>query len=361
MTEAFKYVFPAIKGIQAKREYYVAMCPLRLVPRLFVFNEEELPPELRSQRALSKTRIPEISHYVISNRDNYTFSALTASIDSDITFEKMSNESKLGNLHIPMDARIVINDGQHRRAAIEQALKDIPELGDETIAVVLFQDRGLERCQQMFADLNRYAIRPANSLNILYDHRDDLSLLTKNLITKLPIFTGFVELERSTLAARSRKLFTLSAIHTSTKALFGSSRDIVSQDDKMQKATDFWTEIDKQITDWRRVRKGTLNASELRRDLLHTHGVVLEALGYVGHALLKQSHGSNWMMPLKKLKKINWSRHDHLWQGRAVIGGKVSKAKSNVILTTNAIKQYLGLSLTTEESQAEEAFQRGNR
>ena len=58
-----------------------------------------------------------------------------------------------------MDARFIINDGQHRRAAIEMALRDRPELADETISVVFFLDPKLERCQQMFADLNRYAVR----------------------------------------------------------------------------------------------------------------------------------------------------------------------------------------------------------
>ena len=51
---SFEYVFPAIKGMQARREYYISMCPMRLIPKLFVFNDEELPPELRAQRTLNK-------------------------------------------------------------------------------------------------------------------------------------------------------------------------------------------------------------------------------------------------------------------------------------------------------------------
>ncbi|GIX46911.1 MAG: hypothetical protein KatS3mg131_1122 [Candidatus Tectimicrobiota bacterium] len=42
MNAAFEYVFPAIRGVQARREYYVSMCPLRLLPKIFLFNEEEL-------------------------------------------------------------------------------------------------------------------------------------------------------------------------------------------------------------------------------------------------------------------------------------------------------------------------------
>jgi DNA sulfur modification protein DndB len=99
----------------------------------------------------------------------------------------------VGQLRIPMKARFVINDGQHRRAAIEQALRQNPDLGDETIAVVFFLDVGLKRCQQMFSDLNRYAVRPSTSLNILYDHRDRYADFAKSLLQKVPVFTDLTE------------------------------------------------------------------------------------------------------------------------------------------------------------------------
>ncbi|WP_368856456.1 DNA sulfur modification protein DndB, partial [Escherichia coli] len=63
-----------------------------------------------------------------------------------------------------LGASLVINDGQHRRAAIEAAIRERPFLGDETIAVVVYPDRGLRRSQQMFVDLNQHAVKPARSL-----------------------------------------------------------------------------------------------------------------------------------------------------------------------------------------------------
>ena len=144
----FEYVFPSIRGVQAGREYYISMCPLRLIPRIFLFDEEELRPELRAQRVLNKQRVPEMSRYITSNPKDYTFSALTASIDGKVKFEALgdaSTERSVGNLRVPMNARFVINDGQHRRAAIESALHENPDLGDETIAVVFFLDVGLKR------------------------------------------------------------------------------------------------------------------------------------------------------------------------------------------------------------------------
>src|SRR5699024_11051271 len=87
----------------------------------------------------------------------------------------------IGTVTISLEARFLINDGQHRRAAIEEALKIHPDLGDETISVVFFLDTGLKKAQQMFADLNRHAVNTTTSLGILYDFRDQLSLLTKSI------------------------------------------------------------------------------------------------------------------------------------------------------------------------------------
>src|SRR5437660_11456132 len=89
----FEYVFPAIRGIQAGREYYVSMCPLRLIPRIFLFDEDELRPELRAQRILNKARIPEIAGYLLGNPKDYVFSALTASIDGEVHFVPVGPEA----------------------------------------------------------------------------------------------------------------------------------------------------------------------------------------------------------------------------------------------------------------------------
>jgi DNA sulfur modification protein DndB len=72
MANTYEYNFPAIRGIQAGREYYVAMCPLKLIPKIFLFDEEELTPELRAQRVLNRTRVPEMSRYITKNPVSYT-------------------------------------------------------------------------------------------------------------------------------------------------------------------------------------------------------------------------------------------------------------------------------------------------
>lgn len=358
----YEYAFPAIRGVQAGREYYVSMCPLRLIPKIFVFNEEELLPELRAQRLLNKARVPEIAHYVTNNRDSYVFSAITASIDADVRFapaEEKGEASRVGLLQVPMSARFIINDGQHRRAAIEMALRDHPELGNETIAVVFFLDVGLTRCQQMFADLNRYSVRPSRSIGVLYDHRDEQAEVARKVVASLPFFRELVEMERTTLSARSRRLFTFSALYGANLALVAGLE--LEAEKLVQLAAEFWSIISRCLPEWELVRQKRLTAGEVREDFIHSHGVVLQAIGRAGNALIKENPKA-WQKRLTELSKMNWARtNSKLWEGRAMVGGRLSKATQNVILTGNAIKTHLKLGLNPEEQKLENAMRRGKR
>jgi DNA sulfur modification protein DndB len=346
--------FPVIRGVQAGREYYVAMWTMRMLRQISIFNEEELAPELRAQRVLNKARIPEMANYVINNPTDYVFSAITASIDSEVMFEPFAHHDRLGILKVPMDAKFIINDGQHRRAAILAAMDQKPELAYETIAVVFFLDIGLARCQQMFADLNRYAIRPTRSLGLLYDHRNDKAKLAKLVVLKSEFFRDIVDMEKSSLAPRSRKLFTLSAFYNASADLVeGLASGNLENDADF--ARNYWEAVGQHFPAWGQVRSGALPASEIREGYIHSHGIALQALGKAGNALLKKYPGK-WKSKLNGLEKINWSRQNAgLWEGRALIGGRVSKITTSIILTTNVVKISLGLPLDEEENKIEAA------
>ena len=358
--ESYNYLFPAIRGIQAEREYYIAMCPIKLIPRMFLFDEEELPPELRAQRTLNRSRIPEIAKYVIDYPKDYVFSAITASIDSKVQFKSLGDngkENKMGTLIVPMTANFLINDGQHRRAAIEEALKVRPEVGLETIPVVFFIDAGLKRSQQMFADLNKHAVRPTKSLGILYDNRDPFARLALFLVDSVPLFKGFTELEKTTISNRSIKMFTLSSIYQATIDLLGKKQKdkSISEIDR-KRAIEYWTEVSKIIPEWELLIKNEVSSHELRRDYIHAHGVALHALGIVGNALIAQ-YPENWKKQLLKLKNIDWSRSNtKLWEGRAMVGGRINKSQMNLLLTSNVLKNVLGLELNPDEEKAELSF-----
>lgn len=355
-AQHFTYRFSALRGHQAGRDYYVAMMPLGLLPKLFSLDDEELRPELRAQRKLNRARVPEITRYVLDHPTEYVFSALTASIDGAVIFEaeeKKGEPAGVGTLNVSMSAHFIINDGQHRRAAIEQVLQKRPDLASETICVVLFIDTGLERSQQMFADLNKHAVRPTRSLGVLYDHRDPLSKLARQLVAEVPIFRDLTEMEKATISNRSIKLFTLSSIYFATRQLLDkpARAAVTAQDTRF--ARTFWVTVSENMSDWQQAARRAVSSAELRRDYIHAHGVALQALAIAG-ADLVEAFPDTWANRLAALREIDWSRGNRmLWEGRATVGGRVSKATTNVLLTANVIKEALGLVLKEKQEVLE--------
>ncbi|ARS64883.1 DNA sulfur modification protein DndB [Candidatus Nitrosomarinus catalina] len=350
------YGFDAIRGIQAKREFYVAMCPLKIIPKLFIFNDYEIPPELRAQRIMKDSRIPAIKNYILNNPEDYTFSSLTASVDGTMKFTpaaSLGEDGKLGRLYINMDSRLLINDGQHRRKAIEEALKENPDLGSEMISVVFFQDDGLKRSQQMFSDLNKNAVKPTKSLNILYDHRDKFSQFIVDLVGSVDIFEGRVELEKTSISNRSTNAFTLNGIADASLRLIGLRKSRKPTDDEKKLIKEYWEIVSKNIPEWQLLIQGKTSSSELRKSFVHTNTNCLNAIGIAGQIIIEQNPDS-WKDVLKNLKKIDWSRESSDWEKRLILNGQMQKHSAGIDLAANVILQKCGISLSEDRQKIED-------
>ena len=190
-----------------------------MISRLFPNEDEYVPPEYRAQRKLNEARIPVISKYILDNRQDYVFSALAASIDGKFSFIPERDNADIGVLEVALDSRFLINDGQHRKAAILDALNEDETLGDETISVVFFEDKGLARSQQIFTDLNKHAVKTSNSIAELYDSRDDLAVVTRQVVSKVEFINAYTDKERDILGKFSSNLFTLNTFYTANKKI----------------------------------------------------------------------------------------------------------------------------------------------
>ncbi len=318
-----------------------------------MYDEEEVPPELRAQRTLNKSRIPDMVRYLLDNPKSYVFSALTASVGAEVQFEELSTGSNMGTLKVPMDAQILVNDGQHRRKAIEEAVKERPELGHDNIPVLFFVDEGLQRSQQMFADLNKYAVKPSPSLSTLYDHRDPSSHLARYLATEGLPFKGLTEMEKSSISLNSNKLFTLSSIRQATRALLSKGPKDGYDDSEKVTAFEYWQAVYNNIPDWHHAHRKEVTPAQLRQEYIHAHGVGLHALGLLGKDLLCESP-NNWKERLEKLKSVDWRKANPEWLQRNMVHGKLSKSNVAIQLTCNKLKLTLDLKLTPEERALEE-------
>lgn len=351
----FSYRFPVVRGIQAKKEYYSAMVPLRMLEKLFPNDEEYVLPEYRAQRKLNENRIPIISQYILKNRDNYVFSALSASIDGEFEFHPAYNNENYGILEVSLDAKFLINDGQHRRAAIIEALKEDESLENETISVVFFEDNGLARSQQMFTDLNKHAVKTSNSIAELYDSRDDLAVVTRRVISNVSFLDKYTDKEKDILGKYSATLFTLNTIYTANKRVIRKKSSSLESEAFL---IEYWNIIADHMLLWHELENRGITKIDLREHYLVTQSVIIQALGRLGNYFYEHPE-IDMNEVLSGIETIDWSRSSVLWKQRVIkSNGRMINNETAIILACNKIKMELGIELDREEQQREDSLKK---
>lgn len=354
MRLSFKVQLPAIRGYQSGREFFTIIIPFGLLQKIFYYDEEgSVPAEIRSQRQLNHSRVPEIANYILTN-DDWLFSSITATVTGQANFKPTSDENEdIGLLEVDLNSsKFFINDGQHRRAGIIEALKQNPELENEAISVVLFRFEDAVRSNQMFADLNRYAQKPTKSLNVLFDNRDPLSQATSELLNAIDLFGHYTDREKVSLASKSAKLFTLGSLYEANKNLLRMTRKSLEDfsEDDTDLIIEFWKEVQKNMPLWGMVANGELRSWELREDYICSHSVVIQALGITGYHLLKDA---DWKSKLNLLQKVDWRRNNPEWRGVVIAAnGRIVNSRPVVKLTSMLLRKKLNLPLTAEEEES---------
>lgn len=346
------YTFTAMQGIQARQAYFVILVPLKMVPVIFNCGEGKGITD-NAQRELNKGRVPKIANYLVQNPETYILPSLTASVSGEVRFKPAQGQNNIGHLEVSLDADLYLNDGQHRRAAIEKAIQDRPMLGDENISITLYTNRGLSHSQQIFTDLNMHQAKPGKSIQLMFDHRNELSKITKEIASCVDLFKDRIEFERSNIPNKSDALFTFSALFSANKTLLSSFDSNLDYDSRIAALNNYWSLVSNIIYEWYLLKSGGIDSLTLRNDYIHSHGVVLQALAVVGSIVMKQD---DWQTKIEKLGMINWTRSNKDWNNRAITLGKVCKSKTNVDLTAAYILQRLDIELPKALLDIEEKF-----
>ena len=353
---------PATRGRMGKTEYYTATLPFGAVTKLFTFSPDqmaELTPENRSQRELKKKRIPEISAYILDH-DDYIFSAITVSVDSyEIEFTEVAEGADLGELVLPLEAKYVVNDGQHRVAGIQEALRSDPRLATDTISVVVLPDGGLERSQQIFSDLNRTVHKTSKSLDILYDHRLPINRITMACTEEVELFRRRIDKERVSLSVSSPKFSTLSGLQQANIQLLGDLPEKTDREleDQLTRITiDYWNRLTDLVQPWADIRDRDIKPQEARREYVSSYALALWALGAAGKEPLKAWLAENidpvdrWTDLLLGLANIDWLKTNPEWQGICMAEHEVVTRMPTRRATADYIRWKIGL--TTERPKS---------
>lgn len=346
------YRFPVVKGKQAGRDYYIGMVPLNMLCKIFDGDEEYVLPEYRAQRRLNESRIPDIKNYILDNKDTYVFSALTASIDGKYNYVPSDIEDA-GTLEVSLDARFLINDGQHRKAAILAAIEEDGSIGDETISIVFFADKGLSRSQQMFTDLNKHAVKTSNSISELYDSRDRLAVETRKMVSNIQFFDDYVDKEKDNLGKYSSALFTLNNLYSSNKRILKRKK---CDSDFSSFINEYWQCIVDYMVPWNELVNKEISKIELREKYIASQSIVLQAFGRVG-CYLFENNVKDLKDILEPIQDINWKRSSATWRGRVIrMDGRLSTGNDAITLIANTIKKNIGIELSDDEMYLEKKY-----
>jgi DNA sulfur modification protein DndB len=352
-----EFSIPAVRGTHGGHTYYTTMCPIRLLPRLFpIVDDDDTSASHQSFRKVNLKRVAEITKDIVAHHENLYLAPVTISVEHTVRFDgEKESRSRLpttGQLSIPLEARLAIIDGIHRIYSLQRALALRPSLGSGCVAMVVHVDPDGSHRGQIFSDVKRYQRRAAQSFRIGLDDRDEIARITRKVIRSVPVFVGTIELEKTTISNRSRKLFTLSALYQANRVLL-TDRKGDSYRQRLKLATEFWREVATRIPVWAEFARGTTSAAEIRAGYVHCHAIGLAAIARAGRGLLAESP-LDWKTRLGKLSSLDWSRtNSKLWEGRAMIGGRLSKSSSAVARAGNAVKLHLGVALTREERTLE--------
>lgn len=343
---------PALKGHLGGVDFFLITLTLAEVPRYIVGTDPNLPADLRENRRASPARFAEIANYIVSNVNDYRFSALTCTYGKNGTLEPESDKDgkwepadpnappgspgwMLGMLTLNQQDPLIIVDGQHRLGAIERAIQEEPELRTDSIAIVLFPYISLEMNQQLFSDLNRTAKKTSKSLDVFFNRRDIENRVVQKVVKQVSVLQDRVDVENISVVKSPYKVFTLAGVYQATTPMIkgaytgGLIEEELSEEKEDEYASflaSAWEFIAEQFPEWGKVAKGEMDIAQERQRYLHWNSGVLSSIGeFVGAAM--RECGTDWEDAVKTAlthpENGNWRRDPVYWSGIILAGDQV--------------------------------------
>ncbi|GIJ00598.1 DGQHR domain-containing protein [Sediminihabitans luteus] len=209
----------ALKGQQGDRQMYLLLVTNHELLRNFAAEAEISDGTERVQRDLDKRHYTDIVNYIIENPAEYLLGAMTYAIDTveDTDFIPAGPGSNIGTLVLPTNARLRCLDGQHRRSAIAEAVRQNEDVGDDFSAVVLYVEDDFMKRRQMFSDMNATPKVVSKALNITFDSRDPYARAAQSLAETHPLLKDVVETRKARITTTDAKIFSLAGVFDGLK------------------------------------------------------------------------------------------------------------------------------------------------
>lgn len=306
--------YPAIKGTQGGQTFYSVQVPFAALSKSFVFDDQDLPIELRCQREINLARAKKFADYMKNNQTSFVTGAVIGTVNDEAVFiplEGPFSNGDVGVLKLPATHKIVLCDGQHRQKGIEIALNENnSEFENNTLPIILYQAESVERKQQIFTEINSNTVKPSTSLSMTFDHRSNFISFVKSVTKELPKIANVIEWEKNTVSPKSLRLWPLVSFKTFicflTRLTEKNFDEQITNEETRQIILNVVVTFIKGLDNlplWQEVVSKKTNISEIRQDHIIAHAVFLESLGMYGAMLLQH---------FDSMGKVDWTLMENL-------------------------------------------------
>jgi len=197
------FTYPCFIGMQGGQQIITIQVPFSHVERLLVCDNTGHVLE-RSQRERSTKRVNDFARYLLDASENnkpFIVPPLIGNCNGDLHID-LWGETHLGKVTIPMEARTILFDGQHRQGGIVQAVNADPRLASHKVTIMLTHNLELPVRQQFFSDINSNASKPSASINLAYNRSNEVSQLVREVISLHPLMLSKTDFERPVVTGK---------------------------------------------------------------------------------------------------------------------------------------------------------------
>lgn len=333
----------AIKGKMGTTEYFTAMLPLKEIPNLvrYAGYAGDVPVQDRKQRVMNMRRVVrDMVPYLVRNQNRF-YSSVVLEASQPVSFTP-EDDKGYGTLVIDPETVFEPLDGQHRLKSIEGALKVSPEIGEETISIIIVQPQSIAVSQQMFADLNRNAKPPQRSLGITFEHRQSEAVRAKEL-SQCRYLAGHVNFLNAATPARSDYITSISTLYEVTKILTPS---LVNAEGVGESALiKVWETVLTTLPGIVDMEQKKVSPAQIRQTYFYSTGLGQEAIAMVTGRLVTQNP-TDWEEIVKaRYAKVDWTLANPEWEGIAMNAGRLATGRAARTRASLFIAYKLGLAL----------------
>ncbi|HST33090.1 MAG TPA: DNA sulfur modification protein DndB [Solirubrobacteraceae bacterium] len=294
---------------------------------------DPLAKQPHGNRVRSKDHVAAIKEYIEHEENPILNSIVVYARNSDVTFAPADGLPDVGHLKVKIGARFDVGDGQHRCAALAEALAELDDVDDDdprrvrvtnlSVPLLVVIDDDPARRAQDFVDLQRNAKPPSGSLGSSMDRRHAINRFTLDVAKSADLTNGGqrVEFLKDTIGKLSGKLYTFQAFRQFvTMLIIGSSQrtraglekaadEAVGNggyEEEFARVLNVFNTAAHTMPGWAEIMDGSITVAEFRADYLLATAAGLYTLGV---ALYKvHSENGDVEQAIAKAAEIDWRR-----------------------------------------------------